>query len=194
MDIKDVYKKYGFKDEDNLLIINQLFQELYQLNDFRNSLRDSVRTYISRYTDIEPSFYLYRKLMYKKHHEISTFRSEDLIKKPGGFLIKFGDDAFAGEFYQLVQSVHLNPELTDQNGNVIRKNIIDLLIIPLIELCQKNIPGDEDAIEVIDIANEVRSAWINMEVVTTAHFNEIRGHKNQLEKTKLNIENFINLN
>ena len=68
-----------------------------------------------------------------------------------------------------------------------------LFIMPAIDLSKQYIPADEDAIQVSDVANEVNSSWIDMEIVTTAHFNEIDGHIATLEKVKDKIEEFLQL-
>ncbi len=193
IDVKHVYEEFGFKNQKALDTINELFATLFALNDFRNSLRDSVRTYISRYTDFEKGFYLYRKLMYKMMHEIANKKVIELIPGEGGVHINFGNNHFAREFYHLNQGALSNPELLNEKGVVIRPKLIELFIMPAIDLSKKYIPADEDAIQVSDVANEVNSSWINMEVVTTAHFNEIDGHIATLEKVKEKINEFLEL-
>src|SRR5690554_3042214 len=65
---------------------------LFALNDFRHSLRDSVRTYIERYTTHEKGFYLYRKLMYKMLHEIIHRKSIEIVQGQGGVQVDFGEN------------------------------------------------------------------------------------------------------
>jgi hypothetical protein len=193
VDVKHVYEQFGFKNQEKLDTINELFATLFALNDFRNSLRDSVRTYIRRYTDLEKGFYLYRKLMYRMMHEIANRKVIDLIQGQGGVHIDFGENHFAREYFHLNQAALSNPELLNEEGVVIRPKLIELFIMPAIDLSKKYIPADEDAIQVSDVANEVNSSWINMEVVTTAHFNEIEGHIATLEKVKEKINEFLDL-
>jgi hypothetical protein len=193
IDVRHVYEFFGFKDKKNLDTVNSLFAALYSINDFRNSLRDSVRTYINRYTDLEKGFYLYRKLMYRIMHDIANKKVIDLIPTEGGAHINFGDNQFAREYFNLNQAALSNQTLFDDNKRVIRPKLIELFILPAIELCKRFIPQDEDAIHVSDIANEVNASWINMEVVTTAHFKEIDGHIATLEKVKEKIEEFLQL-
>ena len=50
VDVKHVYEQYGYKNQQALDTINELFASLFAMNDFRHSLRDSVRNYILRYT------------------------------------------------------------------------------------------------------------------------------------------------
>lgn len=190
VNVRHVYEQYGYKDTATLDEINELFAALFALNDFRSSLRDSLRTYITRYRDFEKSFYLYRKLMYRTMHEIANRRAIHLIQENGGVQINFGENYFAREYFHLVQSVLSNPELQDEDGIVIRSQLIDLFIKPAIELSKQYIPANEDAIQVTDMANEVHSAWINMETVTEAHFREIDGHIDTLERVKEQIDIF----
>ncbi|MFT5250014.1 MAG: hypothetical protein ACI93P_001749 [bacterium] len=193
VDVKHVYEKYDLKNQKSIDSINELFASLFALNDFRHSLRDSLRNYITRYRDFEKGFYLYRKLMYKMMHEIANRRAIDIRQGVGGFEINFGDNVFAENYFHLNQTTLRNPELLDDKGIVIRPKLIELFIIPAIDLSKQFIPADEDAIQVSDVANEVNSSWINMEVVTTAHFNEIDGHIATLEKVKEKIEEFLEL-
>jgi hypothetical protein len=193
IDVKHIYEAVGFKKKDSIGKVNSLFAALYSLNDFRDSLRDSLRTYISRYTALEKSFYLYRKLMYRMLHEICNKRAIDMQPAVGGLNINFGNNHFARDFFRLNQSVLNNPELLNENQIVVRPKLIELFIIPLIELSKQHIPINEDAIEISDMANEVNSAWIDMEVVTKSHFNEIEGHINSLEKVKKEITTFLEM-
>jgi hypothetical protein len=191
VDVKNVYEYIGFDNQQNLDSVNRLFASLFSLNDFRNSLRDSVRNYINRYSVFEKGFNLYRKLMYKMMQEIANKKAIDLIPVDGGVHINFGRNKFAKEFFNLNHAVLSNPDLLDANGAVIRPQLIDLFILPAIDLSKHYIPADEDAIQVSDVANEVNSSWINMEVVTKAHFNEIDGHIAILEKVKDQISEFL---
>ena len=191
VDVKHVFEKFGFNNQENLDVVNELFSNLFAINDFRNSLRDSVRNYISRYTSFEKGFYLYRKLMYKMVHEIMRNRSIDTLSGDGGVHIDFGENHFARDYFRLTQAVLANPDLQNEHGIVIRSRLVELFVRPAIDLSKHFIPLDEDAIQVSDIANEVNSSWINMEVVTAAHFNEIDGHIATLEKTKEKINEFL---
>jgi hypothetical protein len=131
--------------------------------------------------------------MYKMMHEIANRKAIDIRQGVGGFEINFGDNVFAENYFHLNQATLRNPELLDDKGIVFRPKLIELFIIPAIDLSKQFIPADEDAIQVSDVANEVNSSWINMEVVTTAHFNEIDGHIATLEKVKEKIEEFLEL-
>ncbi len=193
IDVKHVYEFFGFKNEIKLDTVNSLFAGLFSINDFRNSLRDSVRNYISRYTDFEKGFYLYRKLMYRMLHEIMRKKIIDMIPGEGGSHIDFGENEFARQFFQLNQKTLYNPDLLTPDGALNRPKLIELFVLPAIEISKPFIPQDEDAIEVSDVANEVNASWVNMEVVTTAHFNEIEGHIATLEKVKERINEFLQL-
>jgi hypothetical protein len=193
VDVKHVYEQFGFKNQDKIDTVNELFATLFAINDFRHSLRDSLRNYITRYRDFEKGFYLYRKLMYRMMHEIANKKVIDLVQGNGGVDIDFGENHFAREFFHLNQSVLSNPDLQNDSGIVIRPKIIELFIIPAIDLSKRFIPADEDAIQVSDVANEVYSSWGNMEVVTEAHFNEIDGHITTLEDVKEKINAILEL-
>jgi hypothetical protein len=188
---KGIYENIGFENEQKINEINELFSLLFGLNDFRFSLKDSLRHYILRYSEFEKGFYLYRKLMYKMMHEIANKNAIDLIPGEGGVHIDFGKNEFARQFFQLNQSVLENPALIDGNGNVFRPKLIELLILPIIELCKPFIPINPEAIEAADVANEVRSSWLNMEQVTNAHFNEIDGHIAILENVRDKIIKYL---
>ncbi|WP_271769270.1 hypothetical protein [Aquimarina algiphila] len=194
IDVKHIYEAIGFKKEDGIGKVNSLFAALYSLNDFRHSFRDSVRTYNSRYVTLEKRFYLYRKLMYRMLHEICNKRAIDIQPAAGGLNINFGDNHFARDFFRLNQTVLNSPELLDENQIVIRPKLIELFIIPLIELSKQHIPLNADAIEIADMANEVNSAWIDMEGITQSHFGEVEGHINSLEKVRKEIITFLELN
>lgn len=189
---KSLYESIGFEKEKEINQINELFSLLFGLNDFRYSIKDSVRHYITRHSEFEKGFYLYRKLMYKMTHEIVNRNINDSIQVEEGYHINFGNNEFARQFFRLNQAVLENPELLDENGNIIRPKLIDLFILPVIELCKQHIPINADAIEAADVANEVHSAWINMEKVTKAHFNEIDGHIEILKNVRDEIINYFN--
>ena len=191
IDPKNIYEHIGFQNNDKINEINELLSSLYGINDTRQYIKDSLRNYILRYSEFEKGFYLYRKLMYKMMHEIVNRNINDIVQGEGGFHINFGTNEFARQFFQLNQSVLENPELMDVNGNVIRPKLIELFILPIIELCKPFIPINPDAIEAADVANEVRSSWINMEQVTTAHFNEIDGHIAVLENVRGKIIKYL---
>lgn len=188
---KNLYENIGFQDKEKIDKINALFRSLFGLNDFRLSIKDSLRNYILRYSEFEKGFYLYRKLMYKMTQEIVNKNINHIIPAEGGFHINFGENEFARLFFNLNQAVLGNPDLFDENNIVIRPQLINLFILPTIELCKPFVPINTDAIEAVDVANEVYSSWINMEKVTTAHFNEIDGHIDILENVKENITNFL---
>jgi hypothetical protein len=188
---KFIYENIGFQNTNQINNFNELLRSLYGINNITPSIKDSLRNYISRHSEFEKGFYLYRKLMYKMMHEIVNRNINDIVQGEEGFHINFGTNEFARQFFQLNQSVLENPELMDVNGNVIRPQLIELFILPIIELCKPFIPINPDAIEAADVANEVRSSWINMEQVTKAHFNEIDGHIAILENVRDEIIKYL---
>ncbi|QGK73194.1 hypothetical protein [Flavobacterium sp. SLB02] len=188
---KFIYEHIGFQNANQINEFNELLRSLYGLNDIKLSIKDSVRNYILRYNELEKGFYLYRKLMYKMMHEIVSRNIDDLIPVEGGFQINFGTNEFARQFFQLNESVLENPELLDENKQLIRPKLIELFVLPTIEICKQFIPINADAIEVADVANEVNSSWVNMETITNAHFNEIDGHIAILENVRDEITEYL---
>jgi len=193
IDIKNVYEYYGIKDQNKIDSINELLSLLFSLHDFRHSLRDSLRTALEKHTIHEQGFYLYRKLMYKILHEIANKRAIEIKPEVGGFKINFGGNDFAEQFFHLNQAVLANPDLMTDKNEVDRPKLIELFIMPVIELSSRFIPLDEDAIEVSDVANEVNSSWINMKAVMSAHYSEIDTHIATLEKVEEEIQKFLEL-
>jgi hypothetical protein len=188
---KFIYEHIGFQNADQINEFNELLRSLYGLNDIRISIKDSLRNYILRYNEFEKGFYLYRKLMYKMMHEIANKNAIDLIPAEGGIHIDFGINEFARKFFHLNQSCLYNPELLDEKNQLIRPKLIELFILPAIELCKHYIPVNADAIEVSDVANEINASWINMEEITNAHFNEIDGHIAILENVRDEITEYL---
>lgn len=193
IDVKNVYEYYGPNNEDKVKLINELFSSLFSLSDFRDSLRDSVRTAMNKYNMHEQGFYLYRKLMYRMLHEIANRNAQDIERNEQGVLIDFGDNDFARQFSALITNVFANPDFFDDRKNVVRPKVKELLVLPVINLCQGYIPDNPDAIEASDVANEVNASWINMLEVLKSHFVEVRSHIEALEAVEKEIKSFLEL-
>ena len=189
--VKDIYKKYGFENPETIQTVNSLMTSLYSLYDFRGSLRSEVRTYIEKYNYHEQKFYKYRGLLYTKYFELCNSRTEDIINENG--IKKFSinlNDKFMVEYTQLRFSTFNDKEIIDNNGLKNRNLLIEKFVKPLIEIAAKFIPEDYNAIEISDIANQVLSAFDDMEHVTGKHMNAIKGHIESLESVKNKITTF----
>lgn len=192
--VKDIYKKYGFENTENIKIINSLMTSLYSLYDFRGSLRSEVRTYIKKYNYHEQKFYKYRGLLYTKYFELCNSRAENIINENGIKKFSFNvNDKFMAEYTQLRVTTFNDNEIIDNNGLKNRNLLIERFVKPLIEISTKFIPEDYNAIEIGDIANQVLSAFDDMEHVTGKHMNALKGHIDSLESVNSKIKKFEKL-
>ncbi|MBP1838802.1 hypothetical protein [Formosa algae] len=192
--VKDIYKKYGFENTENTKTINSLMTNLYSLYDFRSSLRSEVRTYIEKYNYHEQKFYKYRDLLYTKYFELCNLRAENIINENGIKKFSFNpDDKFMAEFTQLRVTTFNDNEIIDNNGLKDRNLLVERFIKPLIGISAKFIPEDYNAIEISEIANQVLSAFNDMEHVTGKHMNAINGHIESLKSVNSKIKEFQEL-
>ncbi|GAA3643516.1 hypothetical protein [Flavivirga jejuensis] len=192
--VKDIYKKYGFDNTENTKTINSLMTNLYSLYDFRDSLRSEVRTYIKKYNYHEQKFYKYRGLLYTKYFELCNLRAENIINESGIKKFSFNpNDKFMAEYTQLRFKTFNDNEIIDNNGLKNRNLLAERFVKPLIDISAKYIPEDYNAIETNDIANQVLSAFDDMEYVTSKHMNAIKGHIESLESVSSKIKKFEEL-
>lgn len=189
--VKDIYKKHNFQNKENVEIINRLMTSLYSLYDFRGSLRSEVRTYIEKYNYHEQKFYKYRALLYTKYFELCNSRANNIVNENGIKKWSFNsDDKFMSEYSKLRNDTFQDEEVIFNNGLKDRKLLVERFVKPLIEISQKYIPEDYNAIEITDIANEVFSAFTDMEHVTGKHINAIKGHIDSLKSVSEKINEF----
>jgi hypothetical protein len=191
INIKDIYKKHGFDNKKNIEIINNLMTSLYSLYDFRASLRNEVRTYIEKYNYHEQKFYNYRSLMYTKYFELCNTRAEKIVNENGIKKWVFNqNDKFMSEYSALRNKTFDDKEIIENNGLISRDFMIERFINPLVEISSKYIPEDYNAIEINELSNDVRAAFIDMTHVTEKHFIAIRSHIKSLENVNAQMKFF----
>lgn len=192
INVKYLYKNAGFENTESIEKINKLMSNLYTLYDFRNSLRDELRTYIKKYNFHESQFYLYRKLLYTKYFTICNVRAESFGIENGIKKWKFNDDDnFMKEYSELIQKTFADKTIIDNNGLKDRKELNKKFIIPLISVGNKYIPEDSNAIEVNEIANQVNAAFIDMESITEKHFKAVKSYLTNLELISGKIKSYL---
>lgn len=193
IDIKYLYKIIGFKNTESIKKLNSLMSSLYTIYDFRESLRDEVRTYLKKYNYHESKFYSYRQLLYTKYYSICNLRADSIIFEEGQKKWKFKDeDKFMPEYTELIIKTFENKSIIDENGLKDRKELNENFVIPLIKIAYKYVPEDYHAIEINDIANDVNSAFIDMESVTDKHFIVIDSYLANLKSINTKIKEYLN--
>lgn len=193
VDLKNVFEFYGYENEEQNKTINELFTSLSAIETFRNFLQDSVRNFISNYFRFQEGFYIYRKIIYKKLFE--TVRRRQINNPQLSTIINaplFGEDHFAKTYFFIVRTTLRDTTISTPTG-LNREKFMTNCITPLLELCQDHVPEDQDAIEVLDLADEVNQSWINMNILERAHKNEIQGLINSLEKAETSIKKFLQI-
>ena len=174
IDIKNLYRNIGLSNSENINEINTLLSTLYKLNDFRPSLRDEFRTFMKKYSFHEAKFYSYRKLLYTKYFELCNQRSVDFKINEGVKMWKFhSDDKLMKEYFNLRRAIFNDTDVMTENGLKDRKLLNERFIVKLSTLSSEFIPEDYNAIELNDIANEVYSAYTDIEHISQAHFNAV---------------------
>lgn len=192
LDIKYLYKKIGFINTEQIKKINNLMSLLYTLYDFRESLRDEVRTYIKKYNYHESKFYLYRQLLYSKYFAICNARAESIINDNGVKKWKFkDDDKFMPRYTDLILKISNDTSIIDKNGLKDRAKLNNVFIIPLIKIAFEYVPENIDAIEINDIGNQVNTAFIDMELITEKHFNSIESYLLNLKIISSKIKDYL---
>jgi len=167
---------------------------LYSLYDFRESLRNEVRTYIEKYNYHEQKFYNYRNLMYTKYFELCNSRAEEIVSENGIKKWAFNqNDNFMSEYSGLRNTTFDDKEIIENNGLNSRELMIERFIKPLVEISSKYIPEDYNAIEINEISNDVLAAFIYMKHVTDKHFIAIKSHIKSLEKVNAQMKSFKNI-
>jgi hypothetical protein len=193
INIKYLYKDIGVTNQDKLKKVNSLLSSLYTLSDFRISLRDELRTFMKKYGFHEDKFYSYRKVLYTKYFELCNLRSNDFKTQGGIQTWQFSaDDRFMIEYSKLRDQIFNDKEVISENGLKDRKLFVERFIIPLVSLSSEFLPGDYNAIEVNDIANDIYSAFNDIEHVTLTHKQAAKSYVDILKGTKEQIEGYLN--
>ena len=191
IDVKFLYKKEGLENSESIKNINRLLSSLYTLYDFRDSLRNELRTYIKKYNYHESKFYIYRQLLYTKYYDLCNRRATSFTISKGEKKWTFdNDDNFMKLYSELISKTHRDKSIFTENG-LNRDNLIAKFILPLLKMSFTFIPEDPDAIQINDIGNEVNSAFGDMTTVTEKHFTAIRSYLSNLETISLKIEQYL---
>lgn len=192
INIKYLYKDTGLTNQEEIKKVNKLLSTLYTLSDFRTSLRDEFRTFIKKYGFHEDKFYFYRKLLYTKYFELCNQRSSDFESHGGKKKWNFhADDYFMIEYSRLRDKIFNDKDVISENGLKDRKLFSERFVVPLIHLSSRFLPEDYNAIEVNDIANDVNSAYTDIEHVTSTHNKATKSYLNILTDAKKQIENYL---
>lgn len=192
VNVKYLYKNAGFNNVEAIEKINNLMTSLYTLYDFRESLRDEVRTYLKKYNYHESKFYLYRQLLYTKYFSICNVRAESIIIDQGVKKWKFADDdKFMQRYTELILNTSNDTSIIDNNGLKDRAKLNAKFVVPLISIAFEYVPEDLNAIEINDIGNQVNNAHIDMESITEKHFNVMESHLSNLQSISSKIKLYL---
>lgn len=193
-DIKNLYQKIGFEDHSNLAKLNELLSSLYTLYDFRNSLRDELRTYIEKYNFHEQKFYIYKKLLYNNYFKLCNKRSLEIINDNGNKKWKFDDqDNFMKVYSEIIHSTFDNVEIIENGELKSRDKLTENFIKKLLSETSKFIPEDYDAIKINDLSNQVYAAFTDMTKITESHFRAIKTYNESLASISLKINSFLEI-
>ncbi|MES2574703.1 MAG: hypothetical protein V4572_07155 [Bacteroidota bacterium] len=192
INVKYLYKNAGFNNIEDISSINNLMTSLYTLYDFRESLRDEVRTYLKKYNYHESKFYLYRQLLYTKYFSICNVRAESIIIDEGVKKWKFhDDDKFMPRYTELILKTSQDTSIIDNNGLKDRAKLNSEFVVPLINIAFEYVPEDLNAIEINDIGNQVNSAFIDMESITEKHFNAMESYLSNLQSINSKVKLYL---
>ena len=192
INVKYLYKNAGFNNIEAISNINNLMTSLYTLYDFRESLRDEVRTYLKKYNYHESKFYLYRQLLYTKYFSICNVRAESINIDEGVKKWKFhDDDKFMPRYTELILKTSQDTSIIDNNGLKDRSKLNSEFVVHLINIAFEYVPEDLNAIEINDIGNQVNSAFIDMESITEKHFNVMESYLSNLQSISSKVKLYL---
>ncbi len=187
-----IYKDIGLVNQGRIDAVNKLLSTLYTLSDFKNSLRDEFKTYMKKYGFHENKFYFYRKLLSTKYFELCNQRSINYQHQGDVKTWNFrSDDKFMIEYSRLRNKILNDIDVIYKNRLKDRKLFTERFVVPLIEISIEFIPEDYNAVEVNDIANEVNSAYIDIEHIYSSHIQAIKSYLDLLKNAKQQIENYL---
>ncbi|WP_407480184.1 hypothetical protein [Elizabethkingia miricola] len=180
---------YSARSNQEIATLNHLLASLYSNDTILENLRAEVNTFISKYNIHEAKFKNgYRQILYTKFLKFSHLRSINYRENEGRIEWAYHEnDIFMQEYFKLTQTDISNEEGSTANHIKIDKNFL----LPIIGLSKKYVPRDPIAIEVLDIANDAHSAYLDMQALTDAHFNTINSYLNTLEDLDVEIQEFL---
>lgn len=182
IDLKTIYKI----NEDKLKI-NKLLSSLYSIENITTTLSLELTNFITKLNSHQSKFKIYRQAYYRKFFDYSNSRAEEIIVDNGVKKWRYNEnDKFMEEFAKL-----RNNPISNEDGTANYKLIDENFLLPLIELSNKFIPEDYNAIEIHDLTNDSHSAFIDIENLTELHFKAIENNKKILEETLKSINEFI---
>lgn len=179
IDLKNLYKKAGLENNKGIIQINKLIDMLFTIKDFRSSLFEEIKYYETRKNYFHEKFLDYRKILYTKYYSsVNSFLKDE----------KNGNPKFLLEYNKLCGNIHKNPSIINN-----RQEFIDKFILPLITETMKDeiILEDIRAIEVNEIANNVKSAYDNMTLIDDTHKTNINNYIDGLNNVKSEINTYL---
>jgi hypothetical protein len=191
-DIKNLYEKIGFVNQENVKQLNELLSSLYTLYDFRNGIRDELRTYINKYNIHEQKFYTYKKVLYSEYYRLCNKRSVEMLNDGGIKKWIFDEaDLFMKVYSDLVFNTLRDTEVVEDGKLKSRDKLVEKFIKQILEQTSKFIPEDFDAININDLSNQANSAFIDMTALSESHFRALKSYKENLEIISLKISSFL---
>ena len=176
INVKNIYLYYGFNNKNSIEIINGLMTSLYSIHDFKSSIKGELITYQKFYREKENAFYLYRQLLYTKFYEL---KNRNTIK-----------NQFIDDYEKLLMNTFSNEKIIKDNTLISRELLVSEFIEPLSLICSRYL-NQLQAVEVIDITNQVYAAFKDMEAISNAHFESIVAYNNRLKSTKEKIDKWL---
>lgn len=178
---------YQGKSESNT--INKLLSTLYAIDNITATLALELTNYIAKFNQFESKFKNYRQAYYKNFYLYSNARAVEIKVEERVKKWRYDEnDIFMIEFTKLRTA-----NISSLDGSANHQLIDQNFILPLIELSNKYIPEDHDAIEIHNIANDAHSGYVDMENLTSIHFRIIEKYKELLQETENEIAAYLNL-
>lgn len=180
---------YNERSDQEIRTLNHLLASLYSNDTILENLRSELNNFISKYNIHETKFKNgYRQILYTKFFKFSNLRAVNYRENAGRIEWAYNaDDIFMQEYFILTQSDIANDDTSTASHNKIDENFL----LPIIELSKNHVPRDAIAIEVLDIANDAHSAYLDMQALTQAHFNVINSYLTTLEDLNVEIQEFL---
>lgn len=180
---------YSERSDQEITTLNHLLASLYSNNTVLENLRSELNNFISKYNIHEAKFKNgYRQILYTKFLQFSNLRSVSYRLNAGKTEWAYNaDDKFMQEYFKLTLS-----DIASDDGSIANQGKIDRnFLLPIITLAKDYVPRDIIAIEVLDIANDAHSAYIDMTALMDSHFTVIASYLTTLEEMNLEIRGFL---
>ncbi len=89
------------------------------------------------------------------------------------------------------KEVFQDKDIIKENGLKDRGRLVEKFVLPLIDISADYMPEDYNAIEIYNIANEVNSAYNDMEYVTQTHFQAVDSYLAVLENVNSKVSEYL---